>query len=76
VDAAIERSEELLEAYPDAAAARLALAATLLHAKRPGRALDHLAALDRAPLTLAQQERRAALEAEARGSLGTGLELE
>jgi membrane associated rhomboid family serine protease len=76
-DAAIDRSEEFLKTYPDDVAARLQLATMLLRAKRPRRALEHLATMHEAPLTLSQQEALAALEAEARGSAKSpGLELE
>jgi membrane associated rhomboid family serine protease len=73
-DTAIDRMEEYVAAYPEAPV-RLALARLLVCAKRPGRALDHLAAID--PATDGQREAKAALEAEARAALGTsGLELE
>lgn len=73
-ETAIDRMEEYVAAYPEAPV-RLALARLLVRAKRPSRALDHLAAID--PATDGQGEAKAALEAEARAAMGTsGLELE
>jgi hypothetical protein len=66
--------EEYLHAYPEGPV-RVTLIRLLLRAKRPQRALDHLAALD--PSTDTQREAKSALEAEARAALGSsGLELE
>jgi hypothetical protein len=66
--------EEYVAAYPEAPV-RLTLARLLVGARRPGRALDHLAAVE--PATEAQREAKTALEAEARAAAGTsGLELE
>jgi membrane associated rhomboid family serine protease len=73
-ETAIERMEEYVAAYPEVPV-RLTLARLLLQAKRPSRALEHLAAID--PATEGQREAKAALEAEARAALGSsGLELE
>ncbi len=75
-DAAIERMEEFVRAHPDSSGpVRLTLARLLVQAKRPRRALEHLAHLQ--PSSDAQAEAKAALEAEARAALGaSGLELE
>lgn len=71
---AIERMEEYLMAHPENPV-RLALARLLLGAKRPRRALEHLAAID--PASETQREAKTALEAEARVALGgSALELE
>jgi membrane associated rhomboid family serine protease len=73
-ETAIERMEEYVATYPEAPV-RLTLARLLVRARRPSRALEHLAALE--PATDGQREAKAALEAEARAALGTsGLELE
>lgn len=73
-ETAIERMEEYVAAYPEAPV-RLTLARLLVGARRPGRALEHLAALE--PASDAQREAKVAIEAEARAAAGTsGLELE
>ncbi len=72
--AAIERMEEYLTAHPENPV-RLTLARLLLGARRPRRALEHLAAID--PASETQREAKAALESEARAAPGeSGLELE
>jgi len=71
---AIERMEEYLTEHPEGPV-RLTLARLLLGAKRPRRAMEHLAAID--PASETQREAKAALESEARAALGgSALELE
>lgn len=73
-ETAVDRAEEYLALHPDVPV-RLSLARLLLRTRRPGRALEHLAAID--PATEGQREAKAALEAEARADAGArGLELE
>lgn len=74
----LARMEEFIQAYPEGSeAVRLALIQRLLHAKRPARALEHLAALEAESLTDTQRAAKAHLEAEAVEAGGrSGLELE
>jgi membrane associated rhomboid family serine protease len=73
-ETAIERMEEYVAAHPENPA-RLTVARLLIGARRPSRALEHLAAV--APETDGQREAKAELEQEARAAIGSsGLELE